>query len=127
MAGHWQHAARSYEGWREQFDAASGRDPAQWWVADVDGDPAAVLIGDDSRLDLGMAWVRTLGVLAPFRGRGLGKLLLRQSFAAAAARGLGSVGLSVDTENATGATRLYESVGMRPESVLLAWGRQAGG
>ncbi len=127
MADHWDHAEHSYEGWRVRFDAAPGRDPAQWWIAEVDGEPAAVLIGDDSRAELGMAWVRTLGVLPAFRGRGLGKLLLRTAFAAAAARGLTSVGLAVDSESPTGATRLYESVGMHAESVMLAWKGEVGG
>jgi ribosomal protein S18 acetylase RimI-like enzyme len=127
FAEHWGHADRSYEGWRTRFEAGPGRDPAQWWVAEVDGEPAAVLIGDDSRVDLGMGWVRTLGVLAAFRGRGLGKALLRTSFAAASARGLASVGLAVDSENASGATKLYESVGMYADSVQLAWKGTVGG
>ncbi len=121
FAEHWDHAERTYEEWRTRFDTAPGRDPGQWWVAEVDGEPAAVLIGDDSRAELGTAWVRTLGVVPRFRGRGLGRLLLRTAFAAAHARGLSAVGLAVDSENATGATALYESVGMQVESVMLAW------
>jgi ribosomal protein S18 acetylase RimI-like enzyme len=31
--------------------------------------------------------------------------------------------LTVDSENTTGATRLYESVGMTSESVICAWER----
>jgi mycothiol synthase len=121
FADHYDFTAREYPAWRAHFEASAGQDPTQWWVADVDGTPAAVLIGDESRAELGMGWVRTLGVLAPYRGRGLGRLLLRTAFAQAAARGRTSVGLGVDSENTTGATALYESVGMWPESVLLAW------
>jgi ribosomal protein S18 acetylase RimI-like enzyme len=121
FAGHWGHEARSLEHWRELIDATAGVDPTQWWVVDVDGTPAGLLIADDSRAELGMTWVRSLGVLPAFRGRGLGRLLLRTSFAQAAARGRTAVGLGVDTENSTGATALYEAVGMRPESTLLAW------
>lgn len=123
FAAHWNYTTRTYEDWRRLFDASAGQDPAQWWVADVDGEPAAVLVGDDSRAEIGMAWVGSLGVLAAYRGRGLGKLLLRNAFAAAAARGMTAVGLAVDSENETGATALYESVGMRAESVMLAWQR----
>jgi mycothiol synthase len=121
FAGHYDFTSRDLASWREHFEASAGQDPTQWWVADVDGTPAALLVGDESRAELGMGWVRTLGVVAPFRGRGLGRLLLRTAFAQAAARGRTSVGLGVDSENATGATRLYESVGMWPESVLRAW------
>jgi mycothiol synthase len=58
-------------------------------------------------------WVDVLGVLAPWRGRGIAGALLRRSFATFAGRGLRQVLLSVDAENPTGATRLYERVGMR--------------
>ena len=45
---------------------------------------------------------------------GLGEALLRAAFAELFARGRRRVGLGVDTENVTGALRLYERVGMRP-------------
>ena len=121
FADHWDHTARPFPQWREHFVATAGLDPTQWWVADVDGAPAGFLVADESRAELGMTWVRMLGVRRQYRGRGLGRLLLRTSFAQAASRGRASVGLGVDSENPTGATALYESVGMRPESVLLAW------
>ena len=55
-----------------------------------------------------------LAVRKPWRSRGLGLALLRQSFADFAARGANRVGLVVDAENTTGAVRLYERAGMRP-------------
>ena len=121
FADHWDHTWQEYDPWREEFEVAAGRDPSQWWVADVDGEPAAVLVGDESRAELGFGWVGYLGVLREYRGRGLARLLLRTAFAEAAARGRTAVGLGVDSENPTGATALYESVGMRPEAVVLAW------
>jgi mycothiol synthase len=60
-----------------------------------------------------LGWVHTIGVRRPWRGRGIGESLLRHSLAAFAARGLTKAGLGVDSENETGATRLYERVGMR--------------
>jgi mycothiol synthase len=121
FAAHWDHTARPYPQWRERFDASPGLDPDQWWLADVDGQAGAVLIGDESRADVGRGWVRTLGVVPAARGRGAAKTLLRTAFAHAASRGRTAVGLSVDSENASGATALYESVGMRTQTVLLAW------
>jgi len=52
-------------------------------------------------------------VRAPWRGRGLGQALLLASFAEFHRRCRMRVELGVDSANPTGATRLYERVGMR--------------
>lgn len=67
-----------------------------------------------SKASLG-AWkkyidARTTQALA--RGSMLGLALLRQAFGAFYARGLRTVGLGVDAQNLSGATRLYERAGM---------------
>jgi GNAT superfamily N-acetyltransferase len=59
-------------------------------------------------------WVRQLGVRRPWRKKGLGLALLRQIFGEYYRRGIYRVGLGVDAESLTGATRLYERAGMRP-------------
>lgn len=87
-------------------------DPTQWWVAYVDGVPAGLLIGNEVRAAENGAYIPTLGVLPAYRGRGVAKTLLRLAFSEFARRGRTSVSLGVDSENATGATTLYESVGM---------------
>jgi len=60
-----------------------------------------------------MPWIRELGVRKEWRARGVGRALLLQAFADLHARGHRTIALGVDAENATGATRLYESVGMK--------------
>jgi ribosomal protein S18 acetylase RimI-like enzyme len=65
-----------------------------------------------------MGWVATLGVRRPWRKRGLGLALLEHSFVELQRRGSRRVGLGVDAQNITGATRLYEKAGMQPD---LAW------
>jgi mycothiol synthase len=86
------------------------RDPGLIWVATCDGSAAGALI---ARTLEGSGWIDDLGVRRPWRGRGIARALLRQAFAELASRKIGSVALNVDSENTTGATRLYESVGMR--------------
>jgi mycothiol synthase len=101
------------EMFREFNLGARGFDPALWLLA-WDGDAlAGVSLTYRERVgepDLG--WVGILGVRPPWRRRGLGEVLLRASFAALYDRGLRRVGLGVDTENVTGALRLYERAGM---------------
>jgi ribosomal protein S18 acetylase RimI-like enzyme len=60
----------------------------------------------------GHGWIAELGVLEAHRHQGIGAVLLRQAFAALAARGQPRALLNVDAENATGAVRVYERAGM---------------
>jgi ribosomal protein S18 acetylase RimI-like enzyme len=111
---HYHPQARSYEEWLTYQREASGYAPDQWWLAEVDGAPAGGLIGSDRLADDNRGFVRSLGVLREFRGRGLAKALLRAAFADDVARGRTATELGVDSESPTGATHLYTSVGMRP-------------
>ena len=60
-----------------------------------------------------MGWIRSLFVRRPWRRRGLGMALLLDAFRRFHERGERKVGLGVDAESETGATRLYERAGMQ--------------
>ena len=111
---HYHPQARSYEEWLTYQREASGYAPGQWWLAEVDGAPAGGLIGSERLADDNRGYIRSLGVLREFRGRGLAKALLLAAFADDVARGRTATELGVDSESPTGATHLYASVGMRP-------------
>ena len=104
----------SPERFADVYLGARGFDPGLWLLA-WDGDELAgfVLAYAERVGDPELGWVGTLGVRAPWRRRGLGEGLLRAAFVALHDRGLRRAGLGVDTENVTGALRLYERVGMR--------------
>ena len=107
------------ERWIEgpRFDAAL-------WTAVWDGDEiAATLIADQS---FGAGWVAALSVRRPWRRRGLGLALLLRAFGQFYERGERRVSLSVDTENPTGATRLYERAGMRVEHEEVLYEKELG-
>jgi mycothiol synthase len=89
--------------WMEQID------PALAGVALEGTEIAGAVI---SRTVEGTGWVDVVAVRRPWRGRGLARALLLRSFAELAGRGLRTVMLNVDAANETGATRLYERVGM---------------
>jgi ribosomal protein S18 acetylase RimI-like enzyme len=126
FADHWHNVERSYEDWIG-FHDADVMDPDGWWLLQVDGVDAAICLMDDSRLELGDGYVRTLGVAREFRGRGLATLLLQRSFVYYRDKGRRAVQLGVDSESPTGANHLYEKVGMRPERVIDAWSLTVGG
>jgi mycothiol synthase len=108
FADHWGHTPRDFEDWikrtrREDFD------PTLWFLAEQGGESAGVALCR-SREESG--WVNTLAVRRPWRRRGLGMALLRHAFGEFYRRGQPKVGLGVDSESLTGATRLYERAGM---------------
>lgn len=103
--------------WQDQR-ARGAFDPSQWWLAEVGGAAAGLAYGDNRRRDEGVGWVRILGVLPEYRGRGIGTVLLQHAFAEFRRRGRDRAMLAVDSENETGATRLYESVGMTPVLII---------
>lgn len=77
-----------------------------------------------NRHRMGIGWIRTLGVRRPWRKRGLGKALLLHSFGKYYQRGTRSVGLGVNAHNPTGATRLYQKVGMYPASEHVTYEKE---
>ena len=72
----------------------------------------------------GGGFVDWLGVRPQWRRRGLGRALLLHAFRELHERGAGRVGLGVDSQNPTGATRLYESVGMHVEADHATFARR---
>jgi mycothiol synthase len=112
-----------FDRWVEDHTTSSKYDPTLWLLAREGGVPVGALTasaGDD------VGWVDYLAVLGSHRGRGIGSALLRRSFATFAARGLRRVRLNVDAENVTGATAVYERVGMRVVNRWDLWERSSG-
>lgn len=88
-------------------------DPRLYWLV-LDGHEIAALniCTPTHENNPTLGYVAMLGVLRPYRRRGLAKALLRVAFAEYARRGYEAVELGVDAANLTGALRLYEQVGM---------------
>ncbi|MFJ5775416.1 GNAT family N-acetyltransferase [Streptomyces sp. NPDC093094] len=119
FAEHFDFQPRAYEAWLSDIDA-DGLDWSLVWLATTDdlGDAAFLMSRNDREA---MGWIRSIGVLSDARGRGLGGLLLRHAFAAFAALGRDTVGLGVDTSNATGAPELYRRQGMTVHYAVDTW------
>jgi mycothiol synthase len=115
---HWGHVdapeAEGYPIWRHRALEDPAHDPSLWFLA-MDGDEiAGIALCDAFQIgDPDMGWVNTLGVRRPWRRQGVAEALLYHSFAELRRRGRTRVGLGVDAGSLTGATRLYEKVGMR--------------
>ncbi|WP_405449419.1 GNAT family N-acetyltransferase [Streptomyces erythrochromogenes] len=119
FAAHFGHVDRPYESWLDHIEGRA-LDWSLVWIASLPGEgDVAVLLTRDDRTS--MAWISHIGVRKDVRGRGVGGFLLRHGFAAYAARGRDTVGLGVDTHNATGALALYEAHGMALHYGVDAW------
>jgi len=124
FADHWDFHPEPIEQWREFTVKWRNFDPDLWLVAwDGDQVAGASLNYPERADDPGHGFVGTLGVRRPWRRRGIGEALLRRAFAVLHARGPRKVRLSVDADNTTGATRLYERVGMSVLRQSNTWER----
>jgi mycothiol synthase len=110
LSGEWRGRPGAFDPWWEEATRSPNHDPTLWLLATAEGEPAGALTASVSG---GRGWVDEIGVLSTFRGRGIAAALLRRSFAAFARRGVPWAMVNVDAENPTGATALYERVGMR--------------
>lgn len=108
FADHWGYEPRTFAEWSGHFPGLLER--LCYLVRDREGTPAAGAVCDEERF--GTGYVGVLGVIRDFRRLGLGEALLRQAFCDLYAVGRRRVSLGVDAENTTGATRLYERIGM---------------
>jgi mycothiol synthase len=109
---HWGHESRSLEEFVRAFAEDRQLVPqASFLVQEGDEWVGAVLC----KRRFGIGWVQSLGVRPGWRKQGVGLALLRQAFRSFYDLGERSVGLGVDAESTTGATRLYERAGMEVE------------
>ncbi len=108
---HFGYVSEPFEAWWEHQRAEDTFDPGLGLVADAGGQVVGASI--NGVID-GTGWIYEIGVRQAWQGRGIGRALVRHSFAMFAAAGVGVARLGVDTENVKGALELYRSVGMRP-------------
>jgi mycothiol synthase len=120
---HWgSHDATLDEWKRNRFDDPEF-DSTLWPIA-WDRPSGEVAGFSLNRYRMGIGWIRTLGVRRPWRKRGLGEALLLHSFGEFYKRGTTTIGLGVDAQNPTGATRLYQKVGMYIASEYVTYEKE---
>jgi mycothiol synthase len=118
---HWGSHDVTLEEWKRSRFEDPEFDPTLWQIA-WDGDEVAGF--SLNRYRMGIGWIRTLGVRRRWRKRGLGQALLLQSFGEFYERGTKTIGLGVDAQNPTGATRLYQRVGMYAASEYVTYEKE---
>lgn len=116
----WGFVALPFEEWERTRLGAPETDTSLWFVARDHDEIAGAVRCDPEKY--GGGWIGMIGVRSAWRKRGIGLALLQHAFAEFYRRGEPHVGLGVDAENPTGATRLYEKAGMRilTEDIVFA-------
>ena len=119
---HWGSEPRDPESWRftvghPQFrpdwsfvvlEKSSG-EIAAYQLASYDPESPAIFGYSEGYTEL-------LGVLRPWRGKGIAPAMLAEAMRRFQASGMQNAGLGVDTENPSGALQIYENLGYRPVS-----------
>ncbi|MBA2287835.1 MAG: GNAT family N-acetyltransferase [Ktedonobacteraceae bacterium] len=106
---HWGYMPWNYEQWEHSTIKREDFDPTLWFLAFAGNELAGCSLCE---YNMTMGWVHQLAVRRPWRRKGLAMALLLHSFAEFYRRGTRAVGLGVDAQSLTGATRLYERAGM---------------
>ena len=121
FAGHYGYLEQPFETDLEQWRRWMGEDdfdPALWFLATDDAEDGSIagyctcyaeVPGEPER-----GLIDELGVRPAWRRRGIAQALLLHAFGELHKREIKGAILTVDSENRTGATGLYERAGMRP-------------
>ncbi|RLC73129.1 MAG: hypothetical protein DRJ03_26560 [Chloroflexi bacterium] len=126
---HWGYVERpfeeEYKEWTYFLNNDPNSDPSLWFVA-ADGDEIAATSLCHPTLveDPEMGWVFGLSVRRSWRRRGIALALLHHSFGEFYRRGKRKVGLGVDAQSLTGATRLYKKAGMHVERQYVIYEKE---
>lgn len=131
---HWGFMEMDYDEWAHHAFNPHTFDSSLWLLA-MDRDQIAgfALCAREEAQEGGYeGWVHTLGVRRAWRRRGIAEALLYEAFNTFYQREIPNVLLGVDASSLTGATRLYERVGMSAIREFLRFqkvlrpGREAG-
>jgi mycothiol synthase len=120
FAEHWEWHPQPFEEWLARREGQHRDEHGPIWFVVRDGDELAAVTRNDPSV-AGGGYVGAIGVRPAWRGQGLANALLQRTFGEFWRRGTTRVTLDVDSQNATGAVRLYEHVGMHVDACGVAF------
>jgi ribosomal protein S18 acetylase RimI-like enzyme len=80
-----------------------------------------ILEAHNAKFNRKRGWTENISVRRPYRRQGVARALMAENLRELKARGMTEAALGVDTENPTGALRVYESMGFRPVAVEVVY------
>ncbi len=130
FSDHWSFEPVSEADWRMFFIGRSDFRPDLTFIAMESDQVVGICINvvnreTNERQGSNEGWIQDLGVRRAWRKRGLASALLCATLRAFKADGLDAAMLGVDTENPTGALRLYQRLGFSPIKRLINFEKPA--
>jgi mycothiol synthase len=124
---HWGSTPTSADAWQHMIGGTSGRRDLSF-VAMVDDRVVGHCVcrryeQDDDLIGRRDGWIHSLGTLREVRGRGVASAMIAHALHAFADAGLTHASIEVDSENPTGAARLYRSLGFEPRQRTITFER----
>jgi mycothiol synthase len=116
FSNHFGFAPRPMDLWIEQTTSAGTMDPEGCFTAFYRGEPAGFVQMANANYHLNGGYVDLIGVAHKYQGSGLGQLLLQHAINFSVDQGREFIELNVDTGNESGALKLYEKLGFKPNS-----------
>jgi ribosomal protein S18 acetylase RimI-like enzyme len=127
---HWGHVPLTENMIKEWMESPEFQ-PELWQVA-WDGDEVAGMIlnyirqDENERFNRRRGYTEDISVRRPWRRRGLATALLARSLKLLKEQGMQEANLGVDTENLTGALRLYERLGFEQIRTMINFRKKVG-
>jgi mycothiol synthase len=116
----------------QEFIESPTFEPGLWQIA-YDGDEVAGNVinwinkSENEEFDRKWGYTEIISVRRPYRGRGLAKALVTRSMAVLRDRGIDYAVLGVDTDNPSGALRLYTGLGYEQYKRFYIYGKTIAG
>ena len=127
---HWASQPTTEQEWRSMVDGDTFRADLSFVAVGTDDQGGEVVAGlvmatvneeDWSGRGFSFVYIAIVGVPRSWRGRGIANVLLARTLESAAAAGLDYAILDVDSENPSGALRLYTNLGFQPSNSTLTY------
>jgi mycothiol synthase len=123
---HWGSTPSNAHDWQQQVRGFGARPDLSFIALDADDNVIGHALNhryeaDDRLIGRSEGWIDNLSTLGRWRGHGVATALIIRSLRAFHDAGLTHAALSVDSENPTGATRLYHSLGFQPSARTVVY------
>jgi mycothiol synthase len=115
----WGYAKKDFSTWIHQKKGEQ-YDPSLWYIVWEDSKPVAFLM---SRMQEDGLFIDLLGVKRSWRKQGIAQAMLLHVFQESYQRGQNTILLYVDSDSLTNAHRVYQQVGMAPDSQTAVYSK----